>query len=73
MHGETMLLEIDPDVKAAAEFMQAKFAATKLIPVAEALSALAPILWGRHGREVVTPLELVPNPSAVPSPEAANQ
>jgi hypothetical protein len=27
-----MQIEIDPDVHAAAEFMQANFAATKLIP-----------------------------------------
>jgi hypothetical protein len=73
VHAEAMELEIDPDVKAAAEFMQANFAATKLIPVAEALSALAPILWGRYGREVVTPLSLTASPFAPGAPEAASQ
>lgn len=58
----TMSLEIDPDVRAIAEFMQANFAATKLVTIAEALSALAPILWGCYGREAVTSLKLIPAP-----------
>jgi hypothetical protein len=46
-----MNLILDPDTQRLAEFMQGTFPATKLIPLAEALAALAPILWKRYGRE----------------------
>jgi hypothetical protein len=53
-----MELEIDPDVKAVIELMQSSMAAAKLVPVAEAVAALAPILWGRYETEDVTVLRL---------------
>jgi hypothetical protein len=41
-----MNLEIDPDVKAVAEFMQSNVAADRLERVADAIGKLAPLLWG---------------------------
>jgi hypothetical protein len=55
-----MDLEIDPDVKAVAEFMQSNMAAAKLVGVATAIGRLAPILWGRFGTEESQALSLVP-------------
>lgn len=69
-----MQIETDPDVKAAAEFLQENFAATKLVPIVEALAALAPLLWGRYDREVVTTLELrAPSFFAARTPTNASQ
>ena len=70
-----MQIEFDPDVKAAAEFMQANFAAPKLVPISEALCALAPILWGRYGREGIQPLALVCDASSAveQAPKDASQ
>jgi hypothetical protein len=69
-----MTLEIDPDVHAAAAYLQRNFPAAKLVPIAEAISSLAPILWGRYGREIVEPavitLATLPVEQA---PEAASQ
>lgn len=52
-----MELEIDPDVKAVAEFMQSRMAASKLVPVATAIGQLAPILWGHHSTEEISALQ----------------
>ena len=51
-------MEIDPDVKAVAEFMQRNVAAAKLVGVAASVSALAPILWSRYEKEEVDALLL---------------
>ena len=68
------MLHIDPDVAAAAEFLQANFAAKKLVPIVEALSGLAPILWDRYGREAIVPTVLRPATSPVEQArEAASQ
>ena len=54
-----MELKMDADVKAAAEFLQANFAASKLVAISESLRAVAPLLWGHcDGREAIKPLEL---------------
>ena len=53
-----MELVIDPDVKAVAEFMQANLRADKLRSVAEAVSALAPILWARYESKPIEALFL---------------
>lgn len=53
-----MSLEIHPDVQTVAEFMQGNLPACRLVSISEALAALAPILWGRHGRESVNVLAL---------------
>lgn len=68
-----MTLKIDDDVERAAAFMQANFAATKLVPIVEALSALAPILWGRYGREGIEDLSLCSSSPAESQPEAATR
>jgi hypothetical protein len=53
-----MNLEIDPDVKAVAEFMQGNLPASRLVSVASAVAALAPILWGQHQSESICSLSL---------------
>jgi hypothetical protein len=54
-----MNLAIDPDVQAVLEFMQREIPAVRLISVAEAVSAMGPILWGHYDRDTVRPLSLV--------------
>jgi len=58
-----MLLEIDPDLKAVAEFMQSNVPTAKLVSVAESLSAVAPLLWGDYDRQAVAALELKVSPT----------
>lgn len=53
-----MQLEIDPDVKAVASFMQQSIAADRLVSVATALGGLAPALWGQYDRSPVQALSL---------------
>jgi len=53
-----MDLIIDDDVKAVAEFMQSSMAAAKLVSVAEAVAALAPVLWGKFEPEGIDALRL---------------
>lgn len=53
-----MQLQFDPDVQAVAEFMQRNIEAARLVSVAAAVAALAPILWGRYAAEPVVPLAL---------------
>lgn len=53
-----MEFSVDPDVKAVAEFMQRNIAASKLVPVANAVAAMAPNLWGHHGSEPISPMIL---------------
>jgi hypothetical protein len=58
----SMELIIDPDVKAVAEFMQSRMPAAKLVSVASAIAALAPILWGNYGAEAIDALRLISLP-----------
>lgn len=53
-----MDLIIDNDVKAVAEFMQSNMTAARLVPVAQAVARLAPILWGRYRPEEIDALML---------------
>ena len=57
-----MKLEIDPDVKAVAEFMQRNVSGYRLCRVANAVAAIAPLLWSMHGEqpevEPLRPLQL---------------
>jgi len=57
-----MEIIIDPDVKAVAEFMQAKIEARRLCGVAESLRAIAPLLWGRYGQDQIVGLALEAEP-----------
>ena len=52
---EAMTILVDPDIEKVAAFMQAELPASKLIAVASWLAALAPVLWGRYGRDEITP------------------
>lgn len=53
------LIEIDSDVQAVAEFMQARIAASRLVAVADGLAAIAPLLWGRYKPEAVQVIRFV--------------
>jgi hypothetical protein len=53
-----MELQIDPDVKAVAEFMQEWVPAARLVSVVGGLAAIAPVLSGRYPAEEVTALKL---------------
>jgi hypothetical protein len=60
-----MLLEIDPDVKAVAEFMQASVPASRLVSVAKGVNDLAPLLWGGFAPESIEVLSLAhPTPAS---------
>lgn len=68
-----MNLEIDPDVKAVAAFMQANIAADRLVSVASAVEGLAPALWGQYDRAEVQALSLCYDPiSSGPHKRAAS-
>ena len=56
-------VEMDESLAAVASFMQATLPAAKLVSVAEALRALAPLLWGSYDREEIRPLALSQAPS----------
>jgi hypothetical protein len=60
--GSKIELIIDSDVKDVAEFMQSNMPAAKLVSVASAMAALAPILWGHFDAESVAALRLKPLP-----------
>jgi hypothetical protein len=55
-------LEIDPDVKMVAEFMQERIAASRLKGTADGLAAIAQLLWGQYEPEDVAVLRLVCEP-----------
>lgn len=57
-----MELICDDDVKAVCQFMQNSMPAAKLVSVAGAVAALAPILWGRFEAESVSALRLASLP-----------
>jgi hypothetical protein len=61
-----MMLEMDPDLQAVAEFMQTNLPATKLASVATAIGWLAPVLWGHFEAEELRPLVLG-NPQSISS------
>lgn len=54
-----MSITIDNDVERAAELLQAAFPANRLSSIARELAVIAPLLWGRHGREQVAPAVLL--------------
>jgi hypothetical protein len=57
-----MAIRIDSDVEAVAEFMTRHIEASKLVAVANSLSALAPSLWGQYEPERVEALRFVSPP-----------
>lgn len=59
-----MTPEMDPDLQAVAEFMQANLPVAKLVPIATAIGLLAPILWGRYAADEIVPLLLSADPPA---------
>lgn len=49
-------MEIDPDIQAVAEFMQAHIPAEKLVGIARDLAVLAPLVWRQHGLSDIQPI-----------------
>jgi len=64
---------LDEDVQGVLEFMQANIPASKLVAVAQAVSAMAPLLWGHHAPEPVSTVRLIGHPlsAACATPRAA--
>jgi len=54
-----MSITIDKDVERAAELLQAEFPASRLRSIAVELAIIAPVLWGRYGRDHVAPAVLI--------------
>lgn len=68
-----MSVTIDSDTERLVQFMQTNFPAAKLRSMADAVSALAPVLWERYGREDFTVLSVdAPSPSAEQTPTDAS-
>lgn len=63
-----MNLEMDYHVKITAEWMQSHLPADKLVTAAEAVAALAPLLWGRYDRKDVQAIALVSPPIELKRP-----
>ena len=68
-----MTLNCDPDLAALVNYMQSNFAATKLLPLTEAVAKLAPAVWSQHGREELTPLMLAIVTPVETAPAAAKE
>jgi hypothetical protein len=66
MAGSTVVL--DEDVRAVAEFMLARVAASRLVAVADGLATIAPLLWGSYQAEAVQVLRLMSAPISVGDP-----
>lgn len=60
-----MVLIIDENVRAVAEFMQANMDASRLVNVAASIHALAPLLWGHYRGGSDPVLQLVAEPPAI--------
>lgn len=56
--GTVCNLIMDDDLKLVMEFMQSNMPASKLVGVAQALAAVAPVMWARYEREDVHALVL---------------
>ena len=65
-----MDLNIDPNLKAVAEFMQERLPANQLVAVANGLATIAPLLWGHYKGEEIVPLRLVSPPPTAYQPMA---
>jgi hypothetical protein len=67
-------VEIDPDLHAVAEWMQANIPASRLVAVAGGLAAIAPMLWARFQSENIQAIQLVGKPIVEPhTPVAASE
>ncbi|MGE0723254.1 MAG: hypothetical protein AB7O45_02705 [Alphaproteobacteria bacterium] len=55
---DEMTLVMDPEVKEILTYMQRSLPAARLVPVATAIAAVAPILWGHFDAEVARTLWL---------------
>jgi hypothetical protein len=51
-----MKVDLNPNVAEVALFMQQRFMASELVPLAHAISTLAPVLWGKRGGEAIGPI-----------------
>lgn len=67
---------VDEDVRAVAEFMQGRIAASRLVAVADGLAGIAPLLWGKFQPEAVQAIRLEGQPitaSAAGRPAASSE
>jgi hypothetical protein len=60
-----MKVALDADVQAVLEFMQENVPTSKLLGVASALHAIAPILWGRYESAPIQAIALESNPFSI--------
>ena len=44
------MIKLNPDIERLAAFMQNEFPAESLVSMANIISALAPLLWGKYGK-----------------------
>jgi hypothetical protein len=51
-----MKLDLNPDVAEIVTFMQERFPAGELVSLSQAVSMLAPALWGSYGSESIGPI-----------------
>lgn len=58
----TLALEIDKDVLNVLNFMSKNIEASKLVTVSEQVVEIAPLLWGHHSNEKVSPLRIHTEP-----------
>ncbi len=62
-----MILEMDEHLKSVAEFMQSNIPAEKLVGVADAISALAPSIWGHYDQDGIVAIRLLSDTICVQS------
>jgi hypothetical protein len=53
-----MMVQLDKDLHAVAEFVQANIPASRLRATAEAVAVLAPVIWGHCERECIVSAKL---------------
>lgn len=64
-----MRLEMDEDLKLVAEFMQMNLPAARLVAVASALKAIAPVLWDHYEAETTTAMSPIYDPFSACDPQ----
>ena len=53
-----LAFEADENVIAVLNFMQSNMQLSKMVATAEQVAKIAPLLWGHHSREEVSPIRL---------------
>jgi hypothetical protein len=66
MVNDRAVLQVDQDVMAALEYLQANVPAAKLVGVAEAINQVAPTLWGHFTPDNLKAVRLEAGPISAP-------